>query len=235
MFWVVCNDWRQRMNLVQEFTKGIWRENPVLVLLLGMCPTLAVTSSVTNGLGMGVATCFVLLGSNIVVSLIRKVIPKQVRIPCYIVVIATFVTLVEMLMKAYAPPSLNQALGIFIPLIVVNCIVLGRAEAFASRNGLVRSVVDALGMGVGFTLALMALGGVREFFGGGTLFEMQVVAGWPDFLLMKFAPGAFIVLGLFLAGMNWVTRRQARKSGEKYEPPADMNCARCRLCHLGDD
>ena len=220
------------MSLTQEFTKGIWRENPVLVLLLGMCPTLAVTSSVTNGLGMGLATLFVLLGSNIVVSLVRKLIPKQVRIPCYIVIIATFVTLVEMLMKAYAPPSLNDALGIFIPLIVVNCIVLGRAEAFASRNSLVRSVIDALGMGAGFTLALMALGGVREFVGSGTLFEMQVVPGWHEFLLMKFAPGAFIVLGLFLAGMNWVNRRQARKQGRTFEPPQGLDCAHCNLCNL---
>ncbi|MFW5802582.1 MAG: electron transport complex subunit RsxE [Verrucomicrobiota bacterium] len=222
-------------TLGQEFSKGLWRENPVLVLLLGMCPTLAVTSSVTNGLGMGLATCFVLLGSNIVVSLIRSLVPKKVRIPCYIVVIATFVTLVEMLMRAYAPPSLNDALGIFIPLIVVNCIVLGRAEAFASRNGVLRSVVDALGMGAGFTLALMALGGVREFIGGGTLFEMQVVRGWPDFLLMKFAPGAFIVLGLFLAGMNWLTRRRSRKRGKSYTAPPEMNCAHCRLCRLGEE
>lgn len=222
-------------TVLQEFTKGLWRENPVLVLLLGMCPTLAVTSSITNGFGMGLATCFVLLGSNVVVSLIRNYVPKKVRIPCYIVIIATFVTLVEMLMKAYAPPSLNDALGIFIPLIVVNCIVLGRAEAFASRNGLGRSVIDALGMGVGFTLALMALGGVREFIGGGTLFEMQVVSGWPDFLLMKFAPGAFIVLGLFLAGMNWITRRQARRQGRAYTAPREMNCAHCRLCRIGED
>lgn len=222
-------------TLGQEFSKGLWRENPVLVLLLGMCPTLAVTSSIINGLGMGLATCFVLLGSNIVVSLIRTLVPKKVRIPCYIVVIATFVTLVEMLMRAYAPPSLNEALGIFIPLIVVNCIVLGRAEAFASRNGVLRSVVDALGMGAGFTLALMALGGVREFIGGGTLFEMQVVRGWPDFLLMKFAPGAFIVLGLFLAGMNWITRFQARKRGKSYTAPSEMNCAHCQLCRLGEE
>lgn len=221
------------MGLWQEFTKGIWKENPVLVLVLGMCPTLAVTSSTTNGLGMGVATTFVLLGSNTVISLIRRVIPKKVRIPCYIVVIATFVTLVEMLMKAYAPPELNQALGIFIPLIVVNCIVLGRAEAFASKNGLVRSVVDALGMGAGFTLALMALGAVREFLGEGTLFELQVVPHWPSFLLMRFAPGAFIVLGLFLAGMNLIGMRRAAKEGKTYEAPAELNCAHCRICDLG--
>ncbi len=223
------------MTLWREFTKGIWDENPVLVLVLGMCPTLAVTSSMKNGLGMGVATVFVLLGSNVVISLVRNFIPKKVRIPCYIVVIATFVTLVEMLMKAYAPPELNEALGIFIPLIVVNCIVLGRAEAFASKNGLAASIMDALGMGAGFTLALMALGGVREFLGNGTLFEMQVVPGWPAFLLMKFAPGAFIVLGLFLAGMNLIMMRKAAREGKTYTAPAELNCSHCRICDLSAD
>jgi electron transport complex protein RnfE len=224
------------MTLTREFTKGLWRENPVLVLLLGLCPTLAVTTGVKNGLGMGLATTFVLLGSNTVVSLVRKLIPKKVRIPCYIVVIATFVTLVEMATQAYAP-GLYGALGLFIPLIVVNCIVLGRAEAFASKNGLVKSVVDALGMGVGFTVTLMALGAVREFFAGGALFDVQIVTAWNaenQFLLMKFAPGAFIVLGLFLAGKNWIEIRRAGKRGETYTPPADMNCASCRLCDLGN-
>lgn len=221
------------MKLWQEFTKGIWEENPVLVLLLGMCPTLAVTSSIKNGMGMGLATMFVLLGSNAVISLVRRVIPKKVRIPCYIVVIATFVTLVDMLMKAYASPELNKALGIFIPLIVVNCIVLGRAEAFASKHSLVSSIVDALGMGVGFTLALMALGGVREFVGQGTFFEYQVIPDYPNFLLMKFAPGAFIVLGLFLAGMNKIQMHRARKQGRAYEAPAQLDCTHCRICDLG--
>ncbi|MBN2449774.1 MAG: electron transport complex subunit E [Lentisphaeria bacterium] len=221
------------MNLWQEFRKGIWDENPVLVLVLGMCPTLAVSSSVKNGLGMGVATLFVLLGSNMVISVVRKSIPRKVRIPCYIVVIATFVTIVDMVMKAYAPPELNKALGIFIPLIVVNCIVLGRAEAFASKNGLAASAMDGLGMGLGFTLALIALGGVREFLGQGTLFELQVIPNWPNFMLMKFAPGAFIVLGLFLAGMNRIQMRRARKQGRTYEPPEEMSCAHCRICDLG--
>jgi Na+-translocating ferredoxin:NAD+ oxidoreductase subunit E len=222
------------MTLWREFSKGIWRENPVLVLVLGMCPTLAVTSSMKNGLGMGAATMFVLLGSNLVVSAVRKAIPKKVRIPCYIVIIATFVTVVDMLMQAYAPPELNEALGIFIPLIVVNCIVLGRAEAFASKNGLIRSVVDALGMGLGFTFALMALGGVREFLGNGSLFEIKVITNWGhDFLLMKFAPGAFVVLGLFLAGMNWLGRRRAAKEGRTFSAPAELDCAHCRICDLG--
>jgi electron transport complex protein RnfE len=183
---------------------------------------------------MGLATCFVLLGSNTVISLIRNLVPRKVRIPCYIVVIAAFVTIVEMLMSAYAPPQLNAALGIFIPLIVVNCIVLGRAEAFASRNGVFGSILDGLGMGAGFTLALMALGGVREFLGSGTLFEMQVVPGWPEFLLMKFAPGAFIVLGFFLAGMNWIQMRRARKQGKTYSVPAELGCAHCSICRVED-
>ena len=143
------------MSLVKDFTKGIWKENPVLVLLLGMCPTLAVTSSGKDGLGMGLATMVVLIGSNFVISLVKKLIPKKVRIPCYIVVIATFVTIVNLLMLAYAPPALNKSLGIFIPLIVVNCIVLGRAEAFASKNGVVRSIVDAVGMGLDLQLLLL--------------------------------------------------------------------------------
>ena len=145
------------MSVMKEFTKGLWKENPVLVLLLGMCPTLAVTSSATNGLGMGLATLCVLLCSNLVISLIRKIVPKKIRIPVYIVVIATFVTIVDLEMQAYAPRSLYDALGIFIPLIVVNCIVLGRAEAFASKNGIVKSILDGLGMGLGFTLALVVL------------------------------------------------------------------------------
>lgn len=224
------------MSLLKEFTKGIWRENPVLVLLLGLCPVLAVTTGVKNGLGMGLATTFVLLGSNIVISLIRRLIPKKVRIPCYIVVIATFVTLVEMITQAYVRP-IYDALGLFIPLIVVNCIVLGRAEAYASKNGLGRSIADALGMGLGFTLLLLALSTVREFFAGGALFDVQIVTAWKpenQFLLMKFAPGAFIVLGLFLAGKNWLAIRKARRSGTVYQAPSDLNCATCRLCDLGN-
>jgi electron transport complex protein RnfE len=220
------------MSLLNEFKKGIWQENPILVLVLGMCPTLAVSSSMKNGFGMGLATTFVLAGSNLVVSLVRRCIPKKVRIPCYIVIIATFVTIVEMLMGAYAPPALNAALGIFIPLIVVNCIVLGRAEAFASKNGPLRSLADGLGMGIGFTLVLMALGGVREFIAGGTLFELEVVPNWPSFLLMKFAPGAFIVLGLFLAGMNKIQMRKAAREGRTFTAPAELDCSHCRICDL---
>ena len=182
------------MSLFKEFIKGLWKENPVLVLLLGMCPTLAVTSNATNGLGMGLATLFVLIGSNTVISIIRNIVPKKVRIPCYIVVIATFVTVVDMLMQAYAPPALNTALGIFIPLIVVNCIVLGRAEAFASKNNALDSAIDGLGMGLGFAMALTMLGAVREILGSGSIFNIKIYQG-DGALVFVLAPGAFIVLG----------------------------------------
>jgi len=219
------------MTLWKEFVKGLWKENPVLVLLLGMCPTLAVTSNAVNGLGMGLATIFVLFGSNVVISLLRNIVPKKIRIPCYILVIATFVTIVDLLMQAYAPPALNKALGIFIPLIVVNCIVLGRAEAFASKNTIVRSMADGLGMGIGFTLALLALGGTREFLSAGTLFAYKIITPWTvNFMLPSSSPGAFIILGLFLAGMNYLNIRKAAKKGETFEPPANFDCKHCNIC-----
>jgi Na+-translocating ferredoxin:NAD+ oxidoreductase subunit E len=224
------------MKLGKEFTKGIWKENPVLVLLLGMCPTLAVTSNGEDGLGMGLATMVVLIGSNFVISFIKKLIPKKVRIPCYIVVIATFVTIVNLLMLAFAPPTLNKALGIFIPLIVVNCIVLGRAEAFASKNGITKSVVDALGMGIGFTIALVALGLTREFLANGTLFNIQFVPGWTrSFMLTISSPGAFILLGFFLAGMNYLNMRSAKKKGKLFVVPRHLGCRQCNICDIAND
>ncbi|MGL4855015.1 MAG: electron transport complex subunit RsxE [Lentisphaeria bacterium] len=220
------------MKLKEIFMRGIWKDNPVLILLLGMCPTLAVTTGMKNGLGMGLATTFVLIGSNCVISALKKIIPSKVRIPCYIVIIATFVTLVEMLMQAYAP-AVNDALGIFIPLIVVNCIVLGRAEAFAAKNNIIHSLFDALGMGLGFTLALSLLGAIREFFCGGTLFDIKLIPAWnTEFLLMKFAPGAFIALGVILALMNKIEIRKAKKEGRVYLPPAELNCSKCRICKI---
>jgi electron transport complex protein RnfE len=219
------------MSKLNEFTKGLWKENPTLVLVLGMCPTLAVSSSGIKSLGMGVATTFVLIGSNFVISLIRNIVPLKIRIPCYIVVIATFVTIVDLLMQAYAPPTLYAALGIFIPLIVVNCIVLGRAEAFASKNGPLLSILDGLGMGVGFTLALAALGLCREFLRSGMLFEIKIIPGWnTEFMLPNQAPGAFIVLGCFLAAMNWINMRKAAKEGRKYTPPPELDCRHCNIC-----
>ena len=202
------------MSLLKDFTKGIWKENPVLVLLLGTCPTLAVTSSATNGVGMGIATTFVLAGSNLVISLISGIVPKKIRIPVYIVVIATFVTIIDLLMKAYAPPTLYAALGIFIPLIVVNCIVLGRAEAFASKNGPLRSILDGAGMGLGFTLTLTMLGAIREFLSTGSIFEVKIITAWTtDFLLPSAAPGAFIIVGTILALRNYFSRRKAIREG----------------------
>lgn len=217
----------------KDFINGIWKENPVLVLMLGMCPTLATTSNAPNALGMGLATTFVLACSNVVISAIRNLVPAKIRIPCYIVVIATFVTIVDLLMQAYAPSSIYDALGIFIPLIVVNCIVLGRAEAFASKHGIFRSLLDGLGMGCGFTLALVMLGLAREFCTGGTLFQIKVITPWTtDFNLMSMAPGGFIMLGLFLAGMNIYNKRKAEKEGRTCEPPMDMDCRHCNICTI---
>lgn len=199
-----------------EIVKGIWRDNPVLVLLLGLCPTLAVTNSAYNGLGMGVATAFVLLGSNTLVSILKPIIPKAVRIPVYIVVIASFVTIVDMFLKAFMY-ELSQSLGLFVPLIVVNCVILGRAEAFASKNTVFKSVLDAVGMSLGFTLALFSLGAIREIIGSGTLTLFQLgeteikffVLGksYPGILVMILPPGAFLTLGFMLAGKNAIQKR----------------------------
>ncbi|WP_372948860.1 electron transport complex subunit RsxE [Mariniphaga sp.] len=193
------------MNQWKNFSKGFIKENPVFVLLLGMCPTLGVTSSAINGLGMGLATTFVLLMSNIVVSLIKSQIPDKVRIPSFIVIIAAFVTVVQLVMQAYVP-ELYKSLGLFIPLIVVNCIVLGRAEAFASKNNLVTSAIDGLGIGLGFTFALVLLGGIRELLGSGKLFDITIYSENYVTLLFVLAPGAFIVLGYLIAIINRIKK-----------------------------
>jgi electron transport complex protein RnfE len=188
------------MNQWTNFTKGFIKENPVFVLLLGLCPTLAVTSSATNGLGMGLATLFVLVCSNIVVTMIKSFIPDKVRIPAFIVIIASFVTIVELVMQAYVP-ALFETLGIFIPLIVVNCLVLGRAEGFASKQSLLSSFIDGLGMGLGFTFALTLLGAVREMLGNGSIFDVKFTTG-DAILIFILQPGAFIVLGYLIALIN---------------------------------
>jgi Na+-translocating ferredoxin:NAD+ oxidoreductase subunit E len=195
-------------STVQEFTKGLWAEIPPFRLVLGLCPTLAVTKTVENGVGMGIATTFVLVCSNVLISMLRSMIPKKVRIACFIVVIATFVTIVELFMQAFAYP-LFLKLGIFIPLIVVNCIVLGRAEAFAAKNGPVPSLADGLGIGIGYTLSLTILAAVREIFGSGTftvpVSGLAVSVFGPEFQPFTFmveAPGAFVCLGLMLCIMN---------------------------------
>lgn len=188
------------MNQLQNFTKGFIKENPLLVLVLGTCPALATTSSSINGLGMGIATTFVLLGSNIVISLLSNLIPDKVRIPAFIVVIASFVTIVDLVMQAYVP-DLYKTLGIFIPLIVVNCIVLGRAEAFASKNKVLSAMIDGLGMGLGFTMALGILGAIREIAGSGSIFGYKFIAG-DGILVFILAPGAFLALGYLIALVN---------------------------------
>lgn len=188
------------MNQVQNFTKGFIKDNPVFVLLLGLCPTLGVTTTAINGMGMGLATTFVLVMSNIVVSMAKNAIPDKVRIPAFIVIIASFVTIVELTMQAYVP-ALFDALGLFIPLIVVNCLVLGRAEAFASKNNLGSSIIDGLGMGLGFTFALTLLGAVREILGSGAIFSFKFIQG-DGMLVFVLAPGAFIALGYLIAIMN---------------------------------
>lgn len=194
-------------TLAQEFSKGILKENPVFRLLLGMCPVLAVSITAVNGFGMGVAALFVLLCSNIVISLFKGFIPARVRIPAYILIIATFVTIVDMVLNAYAS-GLHEALGIFIPLIVVNCVILGRAEAFARKNTLSRSIIDALGMGIGFTLSLTFLGIIRELFGAGSIFNIEVMgAAFQPMMLLATAPGAFITLGIMLGLFNLIFKR----------------------------
>jgi electron transport complex protein RnfE len=196
----------EKLKQKENFLKGIIKDNPVFVMLLGMCPTLGVTSSAFNGLGMGVATLFVLLMSNIVVSLIKSQIPSKVRIPAFIIIIASFVTIVEMVLEAYIP-FLFEQLGIFIPLIVVNCLILGRAEAFASKNDLWSSIVDALGMGIGFTIALTALGAVREILGSGSLFDFRFVPEDANTLLLFILPpGAFIALAYLSILFNKVSK-----------------------------
>lgn len=211
------------MSLATEFVKGLWKENPVFRILLGLCPTLAVTSSAINGLGMGLCTVVVLVLANVLISSLRNVIPSRVRIPCFIVIIASFVTMVDLVMHGYAP-ALHEALGIFIPLIVVNCIILGRAEAFASKRPIVDSLVDGLGMGLGFTLALTVLGAVREILGEGAIFGLGLFGErFEPILVAILPPGAFITLGLLLAGMNAIDARRAarrRRHPESETQPA---------------
>lgn len=193
--------------IFKEFSKGIRKENPIFGLALGLCPALAVSTSVVNGLGMGAAATFVLLGSNVIISSIRRLIPQKVRIPCFIVIIATFVTIVELIMAAYFP-SLSKKLGIFVPLIVVNCIIMCRAEGFASKNSVGRSLFDALGMGAGFTLGLVLISAIRESVGAGRLFGYVLVPGYQPALTLSLAPGALLVLGLLLGLSNLIFKRK---------------------------
>jgi electron transport complex protein RnfE len=195
------------MNQWKNFSKGFFRENAVFVLFLGLCPTLGVTTSAINGLGMGLATTFVLTMSNLVVSIVKNQIPDKVRIPSFIVIIASFVTIVELVMQAYLP-SLFEQLGLFIPLIVVNCIVLGRSEAFASKNNVISSIIDGLGMGLGFAMALTILGSVREILGSGSIFGFKFIEG-DGILVFVLAPGAFIALGYLIVLINKINKKTA--------------------------
>lgn len=203
------------MKLSKVFNNGLFKENPIFVQLVGMCSTLAVTTSVKNGLAMGIAVTFVLMGSNLVISLLRNVIPDKIRIPAFVVVIATFVTIIDMFMKAYSP-ELYSALGIFIPLIVVNCIIFARAEAFASKNGIVPSIVDGLGMGLGYTMALAILAAVRELFGAGTLLGYQIMPeAYQPAAIAIMPPGAFIILGILIGIFNKVRMKNQEKENEQ--------------------
>jgi electron transport complex protein RnfE len=191
-------------------TKGFFKENPTLILVLGCCPTLAVTTSVTNALGMGAATTFVLLMSNMLISALKNVIPDKVRIPSYIVIIATFVSMIDLLIQGFLP-SLSASLGVFIPLIVVNCIVLGRAEAFANKNTVFDSLLDGLGMGIGFTIALTLIGGIREILGSGSFLGYQFIPSEYNMLIFVLAPGAFIVFGFVMAAVRFIVNKREEK------------------------
>lgn len=194
-------------KLLKDFKNGLWRENPIIVLVIGMCPTLAVTNTVENGLAMGIATSFVLLSSEIVISLFKKYIPNNVRIPSFILIIATFVTFTDYFLKAFFP-DIAASLSLFIPLIVVNCLILGRQEAFASKNPTHRAIADALGMGLGFTWVLVLLSAVREFFGMGSIFGIELLGSWYEPMVIMVLPaGAFITLGILVGLMNVIKRR----------------------------
>lgn len=224
-------------TLGKTFSRGLLEENPALRQMLGLCPTLAVTTAVTNGLGMGMATTFVLVCSGVVVSLLRKVIPSSVRIPSFITIIASFVTLVMMLVKAYLP-ALDEALGIYLPLIVVNCIVLGRAEMFASKHGPVEAAADGLGMGLGFTISLTLMSAIREVLGAGTFLGVRVLPPFVEPMIIMVMPaGGFAVLGLLIAASVWIEehpRHKTRYVREKVGPSASL-CAACPInCGIGD-
>jgi electron transport complex protein RnfE len=201
------------VSVFSEFTKGLYRENPTFRIVLGLCPVLAVTTSVKNGIGMGIATTMVLVSSNFIVSLARKLIPNNIRIPVFIVIAATFVCIVEMLMQAYAP-DLYKALGIFVPLIVVNCIILGRAEAFAAKNPVLHSIADGMGMGVGFTINLIIVSAIREMLGNGSMYGMSILpSSYQPVLMMILPPGAFLTLGYLLGLSNWIDMRKKNRQG----------------------
>lgn len=216
---------------VERLYNGIIKENPTFVLMLGMCPTLAVTSSAINGLGMGLSTTVVLVFANLLISIFRKKIPNGVRIPAFIVIVASLVTIVEFLLKAYIP-ALSESLGVYIPLIVVNCIILGRAESFASKNEPVISIFDGIGMGLGFTVGLTAIGLIREILGAGTIFDVTVLVniGYTPMTIFIMAPGAFLVLAFLVAGMNIVREKMEKKGKPLAKPSGCISGGDCAGC-----
>lgn len=219
----------EKKSLIKEFSKGILAENPVLRLVLGTCPTLATTTSVSSAVGMGIAAAVVLVCSNVVISVLRKVIPEKVRIPAYVVIIASFVTIVQMLVKAFLP-SLNESLGVYLPLIVVNCIILGRAEAFACKNSVAASAVDGLGMGVGFTAALLLMGAVRELLGTGAIAGLQIIpASVSPMLIFILPPGGFFVFGILMACANKLADKKGLSKAELKGCEACPMAASCSL------
>ncbi len=221
--------------LSKEFTKGLIAENPVLRLVLGTCPTLAVSTSVTGAIGMGLAASVVLICSNIAISALRKVIPGKVRIPAYIVIIASFVTIVQMIVKAFAP-AIDESLGVYLPLIVVNCIILGRAEAFAGKNGVIASAVDGVGMGVGFTGALVAMAAIREFLGAGSIAGYQIIQeSWPidPMIIFILPPGGFFVFGMLMAVANKIAESKGKPKAELHGCESCPMAANCSL--IGTD
>ncbi len=238
---------RKKVPLTKEFTKGFVLENPLLRLILGTCPSLAISTSVKNGIGMGLAAMFVLVGSNVVISSLRKIIPDKVRIPAFITVIAGFVTIVQLLMQAYVP-ALNAALGIYIPLITVNCIILARAEMFASKNAVLPSLIDGLGMGVGYTAALFCMGSIREIIGNGTFFDislpvLQAGGQFEPMLILILPPGGFFVFGILVALAQKLASRMNKNdqdageicAGAINEETACLLCGRCSLRHADEE
>lgn len=223
---------KKQTPLIKEFSKGIIRENPILRLILGTCPTLALTTSVENGVGMGIAATFVLLGSNLVIAALRKVIPDKVRIPAFITIIAGFVTIVQMLMQTYLP-DLNKALGIYIPLITVNCIILARAEMFASKNTVLRSILDALGMGVGYTLAMFIMSSIREIIGNGTFLgnAVPVISASP-MLILILPPGGFFIFGILVASAQRISEFIEKRSGGQDRDFCSTAMPDSPACHL---
>lgn len=224
------------MKFMNEVSRGIFQENPTFRLVLGMCPTLALTTSLENAIGMGLAATFVLICSNMAISALRNIVPNAVRIPCYIVVISAFVTTIDLLMQAYLP-ALAASLGIYIPLIVVNCIILGRAEAFASKNPVIDSAADGLGMGLGFTGALMLIATVREFLGNGSITIWKSLAltdlQTHTIVFLVLPAGGFITLGLLMALINRISSAAAKRKGAAEPAPLDLDCRHCVLCSMG--